>query len=131
MSVKAMARAVGLAESTIYDLERSDSDSSTKLHLFAKALGLNVHWLETGKGQRLLTDAPASVREEARVYALPISPEEADIGREWGKLDEPQRSAIAEQIHLLVAAQKRGAFGKTRADKSKKQRPDEHPDSKN
>ncbi|MDE2106615.1 MAG: helix-turn-helix transcriptional regulator [Patescibacteria group bacterium] len=112
MSVEALAKLVGLRPTTIYDLERSDSKSSTKLHLFADALGVSVHWLETGKGQRTggsMARDP-DFRDHTPVYGLPISEEEAEMGREWGKLLEPQRSAIAQQIQLLVAAQKRAGL---------------------
>jgi transcriptional regulator with XRE-family HTH domain len=108
MPVATLGRAVGLAPSTIYDLMRSDSVSSTKLHLFAKVLGLNVDWLETGKGVRLARDAAHGlVNETGPAYQLPITPQEAEIGREWGRLREPQRSVVAAQVRLLLAAQTR------------------------
>jgi transcriptional regulator with XRE-family HTH domain len=107
LPVSTLARAVGLAPSTVYDLMRSDSVSTTKLHLFAKVLGLNVDWLETGKGSRLLGDSAQPVEESGPPYRLPITAREAEVGREWGRLREPQRSVVAAQIRLLLSAQKR------------------------
>lgn len=51
LTVAQLAQRVGLAQSTIYDLERGDSKSTTKLHRVAEALGVNPNWLETGKGR--------------------------------------------------------------------------------
>jgi transcriptional regulator with XRE-family HTH domain len=106
MPVSTLARAVGLAPSTVYDLMRSDSTSSTKLHLFARTLGLSVDWLETGKGPRLAGESRATVGEPP--LQPPLTAKEAQIGRDWGSLEEPQRSVVAAQIRLLLTAQKRG-----------------------
>jgi transcriptional regulator with XRE-family HTH domain len=115
LPVPTLARAVGLAQSTVYDLMRSDSTSSTKLHLFAKVLGLNVDWLETGKGPRLVAGAgQAPIKEGAAPAYAPITPKEAEIGREWGRLREPQRSVVAAQIQLLLKAQEREDSGRKR-----------------
>ncbi len=51
ISVAKLAHAVGMAPSTLYDLERGDSESTTKLHLIAEFLGVRVLWLETGRGE--------------------------------------------------------------------------------
>lgn len=51
MKVPELAKKAHLAPTTLYDLERGDSDSTTKLHLIAAALQINVHWLETGRGE--------------------------------------------------------------------------------
>lgn len=53
--VKQLARATGLATSTIYDLLRGDSASTTKLHAVAEFLGVRPHWLETGQGPKFTT----------------------------------------------------------------------------
>lgn len=107
MSVATLARAAGIAASTLYDLERGDSRSSTALPLLAAHLGLSARWLADKTGPRLVNELHG-VRENAPVYGTPISSEEAEVGREWGKLQEPHRSVIYTQIQLLVAAQKRG-----------------------
>lgn len=50
VGVKQLAEAVGLAVSTLYDLERGEQDSTTKLHAIAEYLGVRARWLETGQG---------------------------------------------------------------------------------
>lgn len=52
---KEMAAAVGIAGSTLSDLEAGRSQTTTALHRIADYLGVRVEWLETGKGERLPT----------------------------------------------------------------------------
>lgn len=47
-----LARAAGIAQSTLSDLELGLSKSTTALHKIAARLGVNVHWLETGRGPK-------------------------------------------------------------------------------
>lgn len=47
----AFAKAVGIAQSTLSDLENDRQSGSGKLHLIAAKLGLNAHYLELGKGE--------------------------------------------------------------------------------
>lgn len=60
LSVKEIARASGLAVSTLYDIERGDQRSTTKLHLIADALGTTPAELEHG--------GPLGPREEKAAY---------------------------------------------------------------
>lgn len=54
--------------SYIAELERPEGmKSSTKLHLIANALGVNVNWLETGKGERRPGEAHASVKASSHL----------------------------------------------------------------
>lgn len=53
LSQQALAASVGLKKETVRDLELGKSRSTTKLHNLAVALGVDVAWLETGKGPRL------------------------------------------------------------------------------
>lgn len=50
MSVKDLAKAVGLAQSTLYDLERGDSKDTKKVHKLAAVLNVRASWLDTGVG---------------------------------------------------------------------------------
>ncbi|CDU05708.1 hypothetical protein VCR14J2_390348 [Vibrio coralliirubri] len=50
MSQARLAELSGLAQSQISRLEKSQSSGSTKLIEIADALGVNAHWLRTGKG---------------------------------------------------------------------------------
>ncbi len=115
ISVAAAAKAVGVAASTMYDLERGDQVSTTKLHLLCALYGLHPKFVEAGKGPRLIgddtrKDSPQRIAEPAERYTLhrmQISPDEVEFGIEWGKLDEPARSLIRQQVMLLVANQVR------------------------
>jgi transcriptional regulator with XRE-family HTH domain len=110
LSVASVAHTVGMAPSTLYDVERGDQTSSTKLHLLCDLLGLNAHWVETGRGPRLAAqDARKSHDSTPRqtLHGVPITAEEVELGVEWGKLEEPVRSAIRQQVMLLVAEQVR------------------------
>lgn len=66
MTVSELARLSTLASSTLYDLERGSSKTTTKLHLIAAALRVNVHYLETGKGSA----EDLTVRETALHYTV-------------------------------------------------------------
>lgn len=59
-----LAKAAGIAPTTLSNLELGLSKSSTALHKIARRLGVHVDWLETGKGEKRVTaDAVASVAE--------------------------------------------------------------------
>lgn len=127
LEVAEVARAVGMAPSTLYDVERGDQESSTKLHLLCALLGLNPKWVESGRGQRLAervevgtTHTVAETNTRYTLHGMQITPEETELGIEWGKLEEPLRSAIRQQIYLLVAEQVRR---KRRKDPPGEQRP--------
>lgn len=70
MTARELATRVGLAPSTLYDLERGDSQSTTKLHRIAEETGVYASWLETGKGQ-MRPAAGASADDAARYVFLP------------------------------------------------------------
>ncbi len=102
-----------MAPSTIYDLERGDQASTTKLHLLCALYGLRPKFVESGKGPRLATeplatDSPLRIAEPTHRYTLhgmQITEEEVQCGIEWGKLDEPARTFFRDQIMLTVAEQ--------------------------
>jgi transcriptional regulator with XRE-family HTH domain len=112
LRVADVARQAGLKPTTLYDLEREEQHSTTRLHALCKVLGLNPEWVETGRGTRI------AVRESRRenvvesdhvktIHGMQITTEEVEFGIEWGKLDEPHRSSIREQVLVLVASQVR------------------------
>jgi len=111
MSVAALARAVGMAPSTLYDLERGDMRTTTKLHRIAAALGLSIEWLESGRGSRLshASGKVSEPRANYSVHGFMITPEAARVAAEWEKLDEPMRAQVALIIESLVATQIRTA----------------------
>lgn len=49
-----LARHMGVAVSTLSDLELDESKSTTKLHLAAERLRVSARWLETGEGPKQL-----------------------------------------------------------------------------
>jgi transcriptional regulator with XRE-family HTH domain len=51
ISRQKLAKQASMAETTLSDLENCRQEGSRKLHLIAAALGLNPHYLETGKGE--------------------------------------------------------------------------------
>jgi transcriptional regulator with XRE-family HTH domain len=59
-SQERLALAVGLrSKRTIGELESGEHHGSGKLHRIAEALGVNVKWLETGQGPKLLNELSA------------------------------------------------------------------------
>ncbi len=110
LTVKQVAERVGMAGSTLYDLEREEQQSMTKLAALCKLYGLNPDWVEFSRGVRLLTEAPTEAARKSAtltVHGMQVTPEEVEVGIEWGKLDEPARTAVRQQIYLLVADQVR------------------------
>jgi transcriptional regulator with XRE-family HTH domain len=103
-----VAKASGLATSTISDLENHYQDSTTEIHSVAATLGVRVEWLATGEEPMLPT---AGVRQEApRYHGVLVSEEGARLGAEWDKIEgEEYRKLARELIESLVAAQKREA----------------------
>lgn len=111
MSVDALARAAGIGASTIYDLQRGDMRTTTRLHHVADALGVSVAWLETGRGPRVPspTQRVSDQRAHYSVHGFMLTPEAARVAQEWEKLDEPMRTQVALIIESLVATQIRAA----------------------
>ena len=112
LEVADVAKRVGMAASTLYDLERGDQHSSAKLAALCRLYGLNPDWAEFNTGPRLLSELKGQQRvaEPAVRYTLhgmQVTPEEVEMGIEWGKLEEPARQLIRQRIYLLVAEQVR------------------------
>ncbi len=118
LRVEDVARRAGLRPSTLYDLEREDQHSTTRLHALCQVLGLSPNWVETGAGGRLVTDAHSTETrteedtEVMRLHGVCVTRDEVEFAMEWGKLEEPARSLIHQQVMLLVAQQKREAARK-------------------
>ena len=120
LRVEDVALRAGMRPSTLYDLEREEQHSTTRLHALCEVLGLSASWVESGKGARLAGargESANRVAEEPPRYSLhgmQITPEEVEFGIEWGKLDEPARSLIRQQVMLMVAEQVRAKRRKAR-----------------
>jgi transcriptional regulator with XRE-family HTH domain len=115
LKVPDLARATGLANSTIYDLENGGQKETTKLHLLAKILRCSVDWLETGKGPVETQEGQANDR--ITVYGYSLTEDAARLAAEWEKLEEPMRSQISTMIESLVAKQIRDARSKKKSTK--------------
>lgn len=63
-SIKAVANAVGMAHSTLYDLERGDRQKTHWLLPLCRYLGLNPDWVERGVGSRLVTPVTVSAPQD-------------------------------------------------------------------
>lgn len=74
-------------------------------------------------------DAAGAAAETHRetLWNVNLSREEAEVGREWGKLAEPLRSTMRQQIELLVAAAERDSRSKKRDSKTKRPRSGDSP----
>lgn len=70
-SAAGAAKFAGLSKSTLSELIKGRSKSSTKLHRIAQYLGVSTEWLETGRGFRLGSSATTGVSsiEEIRVQS--------------------------------------------------------------
>lgn len=121
MSVKKLARIADLAPSTLYDLLRGDSDSSTKLHALCTALGLNIEWVEHQRGPRLIADLKGKPPTSFPVHLR--SEQAARFAEEWDKLEEPARTQIQIMVESLVAAQIRSKRDKGKRPPPKHDRP--------
>lgn len=102
LSVADLARRTSLAPSTIYDLERGSSHSTTKLHHFAAALNCSVRWLESGHGSAEPTaeETILAVAEESKRYGWPFKIEHARFER----LAPDQREIIERTVTTMVDA---------------------------
>lgn len=57
ISRKDLAARCKIPYPTLAGIENADQESTTRLHVIADSLGVNVAWLETGKGPRYRADA--------------------------------------------------------------------------
>lgn len=87
-----LAKSVGIAYSTLSDLELGESKSTTVLHRIAARLGVRIQWLETGKGERMAStqsaetakdpwDAIAGLRSAQTLMALALAESIPTAGR--------------------------------------------------
>jgi len=110
-----LAAKVGMAPTTLYELENGRQGGTTKIHLLCVALGLQPSFVENGRGARLVTERTEAERSTGvaepiaryTLYGMQVTSEEIEFGIEWGKLDEPWRGYFKQQVMLKVAEQKR------------------------
>lgn len=93
-----LAKASGVKQATISEVETGESKSPVGTNLVRLALALQVspEWLATGKGQMAAADPP-------------LSTEALKVARDWETLAPEVREKIAEMIHQLASTAK--SFG--------------------
>jgi transcriptional regulator with XRE-family HTH domain len=96
ITVPELAQAAGLKPTTIYDLERGISKSTTKLHHIAKKLQINVDFLESGKGDPL-TGVPQQNESAKDDWPFTVSRARYD------RLTNREKEAIDEMITAYVS----------------------------
>jgi transcriptional regulator with XRE-family HTH domain len=80
LTIKEFAAKVGLATSTLTELELGESASTTKLHRIAEELHVSVSWLETGRGPKTLAPTQDSERSaDAGRQARSVRPDAATM----------------------------------------------------
>ena len=109
MTVVRLAALSDLKPTTLYDLERGRSHSTTKLHKIAAALRVSVIFLETGRGNPESSAAPTVKADD-----WPFTVERARFDR----LAEREKEAIDSMLttyisHCEVSGQKPGTKRRT------------------
>lgn len=129
MSVKTLASKAGIAVSTLYDLERGDSNSTKQLHRVAIALKCSLHWLESGKGkpEPSATELLLTVAEAGPRHGWPFDFEYARFER----LTADERAQIEGLVlHMLKEFERRAKLLETMKSARKRHQPTGLPSSK-
>lgn len=114
MSRGELVKLSGIPYSTLAEIENNEQRTSTKLHKIAASLKARIEWLESGQGPVVLVEG---VREQSyaeaalkKYHDVPVSPEGAEIGAEWDKIEGDEYRQLARDfIYGLVTAQKNAA----------------------
>jgi transcriptional regulator with XRE-family HTH domain len=104
LSVKAVADAAGMAATTLYDLERGEQQSTTRLHALCRVLGLNPEWADSGRGARLAGSPTAAVVEPnqgSEDMAAIVAREVLELALLISTVAEPFRSQIVALARTL------------------------------
>lgn len=123
-----LAKAAGMAYSTLMDIENERQKRSTKLHRIAAVLGVHPDWLESGEGPRNAAEGPAlpKAADQVVVHGFQMSREAASLAAEWEKIEDAElKRSAADLILRLVAKQKRDA----RKKKTEKAQPSRRADA--
>lgn len=84
MERKELAARTGIGYSTLAELERGGMQTSTKLRRIADALGVSLHWLETGKGDPKVGVSVSTVLETEKGAADYVRVEQLDGEADMG-----------------------------------------------
>jgi transcriptional regulator with XRE-family HTH domain len=115
LSIKQLATAAGMGPTTLYDLERGDQQTSTRLHALCKVLGLNPEWVADGRGPRLVqnfqnpvfSDPPvtAGISDTGMHDMAHMARDVFEVALLLSTLAEPMRSRMIALIHAAVGQQ--------------------------
>jgi transcriptional regulator with XRE-family HTH domain len=103
LSRPALARAAGIAPTTLSDLELGLSKSTTALHKIADRLGVRVEWLETGKGEKVASQS-AGLDDATMAKAVEMVYLLADARPEDRRWDRPQWMTFKVAAKAIVLA---------------------------
>jgi transcriptional regulator with XRE-family HTH domain len=109
LDIKEVAKAAGMGPTTLYDLERGDQKTTTRLHALCKVLGLNPDWVAYGRGQRLVQSDQKSVESPVSNTGIHdmahLARDVFEIALILSSLNEPMRSSIIAMIHTVAGQQ--------------------------
>lgn len=96
LSQPALAKAAGVSQGTIGNIESGERKQPRKLLAIARALYANPDWLETGRGEWDMAVAQGGApqaREKGAVYHAP-STEEREMLEVWRRMSPSDRKAM-------------------------------------
>lgn len=101
-----LSEASGVKYPTLAGIENNDQAGTTQLPALAEALGVNIRWLQTGKGPR---EAEATLTDESEY--LPVTGWSQAAGLGTGA--EAQEYAETHSLHFKkTSLRRRGIFGR-------------------
>lgn len=99
MSQLELAKAAGVSQQVINNLERRGSESSRYTAQIASALHVSAEWLATGKG-------PTYAAERAATYSHDLSSEAIEVALAWNRISPALRASLRELIYYLSSTQR-------------------------
>lgn len=109
MSQASLAKAAGVAQSTVGNVEAGLRRQPRQLTAIAKALGMRVEWLESGKGPRLVHDEPSRGPHRGSAPAN-SEPEVAPYGQLLADLEDllpEDRNRFVAEVHARAEQMRR------------------------
>jgi Helix-turn-helix. len=79
----------------------------THMAMLARVVDVESDYLHTGRHGKK-SERHEVHEERVQYHSVLVSPEGARLGADWDQLPEPFKSAFQVQLHLMVAAHKRG-----------------------
>jgi transcriptional regulator with XRE-family HTH domain len=112
LSIKDLADAAGMGPTTLYDLERGDQKTTTRLHALCKVLGLNPDWVADGRGPRLMqslqnpvSSVPPDTGDTGLHDMAHMARDVFEVALLLSTLAEPMRSRLVALIHAAAGQQ--------------------------